>query len=371
MGYTVGERKAAQENKRLTRISIAIFEELLLLTGESPKTLIAYLNAIEPQLIAVELANKTKLESEYLKIPSPAALYREFSDFITEQKELEKSLGVENHSLRIRLIEIGVKYDDKYKGEPLQLLCFYDTCSGYLHTERVTSSKSITESFIIERIETIQHEIGVPVGNVFITQRLLADISSQWTIQASQVLKVVQHSEPYKPFEYLLNNTRKQYLIEVGFHRQRVKNSLDKAVEKYEKTNAKKLNVIRDKFEPSTKQPAYLQQIKESQGFYQIPTQIMQWLIEDAKTEQVFSEKLLDYLVKLPLDTNSEKLSWADVTKMTGNLIERFGEEVAKDFEEHITVHNMVYSHCGEVSTDEVRLAYKQWLFSDQAIGTN
>jgi hypothetical protein len=154
----------------------------------------------------------------------------------------------------------------------------------------------------------------------------------------------------------------------VGFHRQRVKNSLDKAVEKYEKTNAKKLNVIRDKFEPSTKQPAYLRHIKESQGFYQIPAQVMQWFMNDAKAEQLFSERALDYLAKLPLDADCAKLSWADVTKITGNLLERFGEQVAKNFEEHITVHNMVHSHCGDVSTDEARLAYKQWLFSDQTI---
>ena len=368
MGYTVGERKAAQETKRITRISLAIIQELLLLTGESPKKLIAYLSAIKPELIEVKLANKTKLESEYLKVPSSAALYREFSELIIQQKAYEQSLGIEGNSLRVRLIVCEVKYEDKYKGEPLQLLCFYDTSTGYLHTERLTGSKSITESFMIERIETIQHEMGVPVGNVFITQKLIADISAQWIIQASQVLSVVQHSEVYKPFDYLMDNNRKQYLIEVGFHRQRVKNSLDVAIEKYEKYNAKTLNLSRDTFKPSTKQPAYLQHIKESQALYQIPAQVMQWFMDDAKDEQLFSERVLNYLTKLSIDAGCTKISWADVTKITGDITDRFGEQVAKDFEAHITVHNMVHSHCGDVSTEEARLFYKEWLFSDQTI---
>jgi len=368
MGYTVGERKAAQETKRITRISLAIIQELLLLTGESPKKLIAYLSAIKPELIEVKLANKTKLESEYLKVPSSAALYREFSDLIIQQKAFEQSLGIEGNSLRIRLIVCEVKYEDRYKGEPLQLLCFYDMGTGYLHTERLTGSKSITESFIIERIETIQHEIGVPVGNVFMTQKLIADISSQWLIQASQVLSVVQHSEDYKPFDYLMDNSRKQYLIEVGFHRQRVKNSVDAAIEQYEKYNAKKLNLSRDKFKPSQKEPAYLKHIKESQTFYQIPAQVMHWFIKDAKAEHSFSERLLAYVAKRPLEADCNKISWADVTKITGDMTDRFGEQVAKEFEAHITVHNMVHSHCGDVPTEEARISYKEWLRSDQTV---
>jgi hypothetical protein len=221
---------------------------------------------------------------------------------------------------------------------------------------------------MIERIETIQHETGVPVGNVFITQKLMADISAQWIIQASQVLSVVQHSEDYKPFDYWMDNSRKQYLIEVGFHRQRVKNSLDKAIEKYEKYNAKKLNLSRDTFKPSQKEPAYLQHIKESQAFYQIPAQVMHWFMDDAKAESLFSERLLDYVAKQPLEADCIKISWADVTKITGDITDRFGEQVAKDFEAHITVHNMVHSHCGDVSTEEARLSYKEWLCSDQAV---
>ncbi len=133
----------AQENRLVVRISMAIIQELLLLTRESPKKLMTYLNAIKPKLIAVglEFESDIQIEPELMKIPSPAALYREFSQFIVDQKEYEQAQGIQDNLLRLRLIEIGVKYDDKYKGEPLKLLCFYDTNTSYLHIEWLTGSK--------------------------------------------------------------------------------------------------------------------------------------------------------------------------------------------------------------------------------------
>jgi hypothetical protein len=52
----------AQENRRVVRISMAIIQELLLLTGESPKKLMTYLNAIQPELIAPELEFKSDIQ---------------------------------------------------------------------------------------------------------------------------------------------------------------------------------------------------------------------------------------------------------------------------------------------------------------------
>ena len=362
--------REAQENRLVVRISMAIIQELLLLTGESPKTLMTYLNAIQPKLIATELEfeGDIQIEPELMKIPSPAALYREFSQFIIDQKEYEQAQGIQGNLLRLRLIEIGVKYDDKYKGEPLKLLCFYDTNTSYLHIEWLTGSKVITEAFLIACIEKLQHEIKTPVGNVFITQQLMSDISPQWLMKESQTVSVIQHTQAWQPFEYQIDNGKKQYLIDVGIHRQRVKTSIKESVEKYQKTNAKKLNLIRDKFKPSTKQPAYLQQIKESQAVYQIPVQVMQWLINDAKAEQLLSERAFEYLAKLPLDAECDYVIWADVIKIKSEMVDRFGEQAAQDFEDHVTVHDVVYSYCGGVSTEEARVAYKKWLRSDQSI---
>lgn len=94
----------------------------------------------------------------------------------------------------------------------------------------------------------------------------------------------------------------------------------------------------------------------------------MHWFIKDAKVEQLFSERLLAYVAKRPLDADCTKISWADVTKIRGDITDRFGEQVAKEFEAHITVHNMVHSHCGDVPTEEARLSYKEWLCSDQTV---
>jgi hypothetical protein len=61
-------------------------------------------------------------------------------------------------------------------------------------------------------------------------------------------------------------------------------------------------------------------------------------------------------------------MSWADVSKITSDIKTKFGAKVADDFEEHITAHHLVYTHCKEIPSVEARLLYKKWLITDQFV---
>jgi hypothetical protein len=344
MGYTKEQQEIAKQNKLMTQIGLTVIGELLLLTGESPEKLVKCLKAICPKGI---------------KVPSSSAIYREFSEIIAQQKENERILGIDGHELRVRFIQIPVNYDDKHKGEPLQFLCFYDALSNYLSVEWLTASKSISQEFINLCVENIQNKIKIPLSDLYITHTLLETLPEEWLVETPQTLSAIQHNEEIKALDYLIDNSDQ---------RQRVKSNINETVEKYEKYSVKQLNQSRAKFKPTDTQPDYLTKIKQSQSTFQIPTDVMRWFMEDALHEQLFTDTMLGYLKQLPIETECEKISWADVNKITSDLQTKFGTKVAIDFEEHITAHNLVYTHCKEIPSVEARLLYKRWLITDQFV---
>ena len=344
MGYTKEQQETAKQNKVMAQIGLTVMGELLLLTGESPEKLIKCLKAASPKGI---------------KIPSSSAIYREFSEAIAQQKENEQILGIDGHELRVRFIQIPVNYDYKHKGDPLQLLCFYDAESGYLSVEWLTASKSINQLFINFCIENIQNEIKIPLSHLYLTHTLLDTLPEEWLVEAPQTLSAIQHDEEIKALNYLIDSSDQ---------RQRVKSNINEALERYEKYGVKKLNLSRAKFKPTDTQPDYLTQIKQSQSTFQIPTEVINWFMDDALHEKLFSDTLLEYIKQLPIEVGCEKMSWADVSKITSDIKTKFGAKVADDFEEHITAHHLVYTHCKEIPSVEARLLYKKWLITDQFV---